>query len=332
MSTHHGDYRICPQAELDDLPARLHALNELTFGSYPGVIVPSPAFMRWYCERPGMDRELSLVALAGEELVASVFVTVVPLRLGGELRPTGIVDTVMTHPEHRRRGLARRLLSEAVHGMRARGLGASLLYTVPGSAGYHLYLSLGYRPHAPAHYWRRTQPMAGWRALVLRRADMRDSARLAAFLNTHFAGHDGHVSLDGDLWRWHKVERPAELPASVYYVEAGGSLQGCVTVCRASITGSPHGASYILADLAIAPGTGALGVLESLLSTIPAGADVMTLAAHADASTVGLLSGAGFQAQAGEVGMVLALAPEAERALATPPERWYVLAESVIGV
>ncbi len=326
------EYRIVPHAEIGALATQVYGLTRLAFGTYTGVLVPSEAHRQWYVRRPGMDGQLSLAALHRGQVVSSLFITVVQMRLAGRLQPVGIVDTVMTHPEHRQRGLARGLLTEAIRRMRERGLAASLLYTVPDSMPYHFYKALGYRPYAPVYYFRRAQPAAKG-ALPLRWAGRPDRAAIAGFLNAHFRCHDGYVPIDGALWRWRKGERPQELPADLYVAQEGGRITGCVTLCRAPIVGATEDSySYVLTDLAVAPGADAQRTLASLLGAIPAGIEAVTLSARADEEDSGMLLAAGFGERGGEVGMVLPLNPGAETDLATPPRRWYVLAESVIGV
>ncbi len=326
-------YEVVRHRELGEVAGQVYDLTRLAFGSYAGVLQPSEAHRRWYVGRPGMDPDLSQAALYGATLVASVFVTVARVRLGGRLQRLGIVDTVMTHPAHRRRGLARRLMAEAIAGMRARGLAASLLYTVPGSMPYAFYQSLGYRPHAPVHYLRRVQAAPRGPLRGVRTAGPADQGPLTAFLNARLRRYDGYVPMDSALWRWRRASRPAELPADTYIVEEGGRILGCVTACRAPIVASNAGAaSYVLTDLAIAPRVDAARVLAALLAPLPPGAEVLTLSASANVRENRLLGEAGFAAQGGEAALVLPLSPAAEEALARPPRRWYVLAESVIGV
>ncbi len=321
-------YEMTPHAAVPDLARQAYELTRLAFSSYEGVLTPSEAHTAWYLRRPGMDRKLSRAALHEGRMVSSVYVTVAMVRFGGQLVRTGVVDTVMTHPDHRRRGLARRLLEEAIEAMRAHGLAASLLYTVPGSGPYELYQSLGFRPHAEVAYLRRPPLGAGQRrepAAPVRRGE------LVAFLNTCFAADDGYVPLDDDLWSWRREERPAECPALISSVEHDGALVGSVTFCTGSIVGmgSP---CYVLSDLAIAPGVDASETLAALLVAAPGDAPMLALAATGDHREIQALETAGFAHTGSEVAMVLPLSAQGERAAAHPLRRWYVLVESVIGV
>ena len=110
METEIRGYRICTHEDVSDQPGLLRALadlNGLTFGHYDGVVAASEEFMSWYTRRPGMDPRLCYAAFAGERLVASLFLTLAEMRLWGQTVQCGIIDTVMTHPQHRRKGLAR---------------------------------------------------------------------------------------------------------------------------------------------------------------------------------------------------------------------------------
>ena len=327
-------YDLVPHATLGNLPAKVCALTRLAFGTYPGVLVPTEADMAWYIRRPGMDAYLSRAALWGEQLAASLFVTVAPVKLGGRLQLVGIVDTVMTHPDHRCRGLARRLLIEAIGLMRERGLAASLLYTLPGSVGYELYRSLGYRPHVPVHYLRRRQPSMAAPDLTIGSASpapAASSSGLIAFLNRRLAGADGYIPLDGPLWCWRRQMRPESLPAQTVVVTEGRRLLGCGTLCHAPIVGSAAPA-WVLADLALAPGSSARAWLECILAVAHPGDDVIALCAESDRKNLALLQSIGFAPSGCEVAMVLPLAPEVRDTLATTERPWYVLVESVIGV
>lgn len=329
------EYDLCCHAELGDTAPQIHHLASLTFGAYPGVLRPSAAHRDWYVRRPGMDSRLSMAAVCRDQLVCNVFVTVERVRLGGDLRPIGIVDTVMTHTAHRRRGLARSVLSQAIRRMRERGLFASLLYTVRGSMPYHFYQQLGYRPHVQVYSSCRVQaaPASPIRGLALHRAGPEDAGKLMAFLNGHFSCHDGYVPLSDALWRWRKLDRPAELPADTWFVAKWDRVLGCVTICRAPIiSASGEERSHVLTDLAIGPEGDPRAILTALLSPVPEGGPMRILLPKVNRQTNALLNLAGFREDIGEVSMVLPLDLDTGRVLTKMPRRWYVLTESVIGV
>lgn len=65
-----------------------------------------------------------------------------PGAVGGE--PDGYLLSVWTHAQHRRRGLARRLMETMVGWCRERGIRRIALHASPD--GRHVYESLGFRP------------------------------------------------------------------------------------------------------------------------------------------------------------------------------------------
>ena len=327
------EYEIKSHEEIGELAAQVYQLAALSFALFPGVIQPSSAHRHWYVRRPGMDRHLSKAALHHGRLVSNVFVTLMQMRLGGRLRPVGMIDTVMTHPDHRRRGIARRLLTSAIEGMRETGLAASLLYTIDESVPYRFYRSLGYKPHAPIRYFRRVQPEGVRPVRALRRASPSDDRGLVEFLNERFNDHDGYVPLDEELWLWRRRERPAELPADTYFVGDSGRIVGCITVCQASVVASTHvSGSYVLADLAIGREADPDEVLNALLSAVPPGGEVLVLSASVNVEANKHLAARGFAETVREVGMLLTIDRRLEASLSRPPGRWYVLTESLIGV
>lgn len=328
-----SDYTITCHAHVNDLSDQVYRLAREAFGQYPGVLRPSARNQAWYVARPGMDRHLSMAALHHGQLVSNVLVTVVNMYLAGRLRSVGVLDTVMTHREHRRRGLARRLLEEAIEGMRARGLAASLLCTLPESMPYRLYQTLGYRPHVTLHYYRREGGDKLLRPYPLHRATESDDARLREFLDARFEGCEGYVPLDDALWAWRRHQRSDDLPAEVWFVEEGDRVLGTLTVCRAPIVGPDHAeVSYVLTDLAISGEADADAVMASLLTAVPVDVETLVISASVNEETNRLLGRWGFTREASEVAMLLPFEPEIEAKVAFPPTRWYVLVESAIGI
>jgi len=67
-----------------------------------------------------------------------------------------VVEDVVTHPAHRRRGIARSLLGAALASLRgSRSLERVAIATRPDSPGEALYLGLGFTPLADVHPWLR---------------------------------------------------------------------------------------------------------------------------------------------------------------------------------
>src|SRR5574340_773687 len=206
-----ADYRLVTHQEVGDrqwLIAELAELNALAFSQYEGVVQVTPGFLEWYLARPGLRAELCQAALRGDRLVSNVFVTLAPMMLGGQVVSCGIVDTVMTHPEHRRRGLARRLMERAAEAMAAAGAEVSLLYTArtePQSGPEQLYRSLGYGPRELVTVWER--PAGSFDASPASRVAVDAKARQA--WERALGRRAGWLPPSDGLWRW---GREARLP------------------------------------------------------------------------------------------------------------------------
>ena len=86
------------------------------------------------------------MAEAAEEPVASASLWLKPLQPGlrGEFTNVAYVLNVYTHPEHRNRGLSRRLMETIIEVCRAEGRPDVELHT--SEFGRHLYESLGFKP------------------------------------------------------------------------------------------------------------------------------------------------------------------------------------------
>lgn len=311
------------------LTRSLADLNQLTFGHYHGVVVPSPAFMEWYTRRPGMDPALCQAVLAGDSLVSSLFVTVARMRLNEEVLLCGIVDTVMTHPDHRRRGLARGLLDRAIEGMRRAGADVSLLYTAvadPPAVPQRLYESLGYSTYELVDRFVKAPPhlsAVGPAAMVSPDAEMR--CEVEARLGTR----SGWLLLDEALWQWRRADRPAEYPVTLHRARDGT----LAAVCRGRLLAGGRQQPYaVVSDLAAASGHAREEALCSFLSTIPHDATATVLCPRSDISLAHALKAVGFRAAGTEVAMLLPLSAAAEQEISRRSSPWYVAVESVVGV
>jgi mycothiol synthase len=116
-----------------------------------GRTVHSAAEVRNFVElSPSFEHELNLVAVApGGSFAATVGAT-----YDGPNRH-GIVEPVCTHPEHRRFGLARTLLLEALDRLRERGAVTASLDTGEGEAANALYMGCGFVEGHHFRTWRR---------------------------------------------------------------------------------------------------------------------------------------------------------------------------------
>lgn len=333
-------YSILSQAEAwgrlgDDLAAQLAALASLAFGDFAGVVEPSLAWMRWYLTRPGMDRDLSGVALHQGHIVSSVFVTRLRFLVGSAILDVGFFDTVMTDPRHRRRGLARQLLERALRDLRDEGVDLAGLYTGPSKPACRLYASLGFRPYRASVAWMRPASLSdsgATRDLHVAPAVPSEEAVLCDLLNRFYAARDGYVMLDERLWRWRKRGRPTDLPAQVFVAYGKGGLAGTATFCPLRLVGSQGLQEMVyLTDLALV-GDSPEMTLKALLRASPREKPLLALAGEDDHELFDLLADSGFAPSPGEVCFILPLSASAERALERPRRPWYALPESIAGV
>ncbi len=325
-------YRFVTHAEIDDkawLQQALSDLNAVTFGHYDGVCVPSPSFMAWYTGRPGMDPRLCQAVVAGRGLVSSLFVTVTRMRLGGGWVLCGIVDTVMTHPGHRRRGLARALLERAIAGLEEAGVEISFLNTAeadPPGVPQKLYGDLGYVACERVDRFVRQPPqnVAGTPAAAM---PPDETARQA--FSSALGERSGWLELDERLWRWRRRERPPQYPVTVRKTADGGLGVICVGELMLERRPQPFN---VLSDFVPSAECSADGVLRSMLAAGPRDAPVLALCPRSDEVLLDALRATGFEGAGTEVAMVRPIAPSAGRLVEHPPESWYVAVESVVGV
>jgi len=336
-----NDYSIRDHSKLGDVSGELAALAKRCFAEYDGVLEPTPDFMAWYLRRPGMTPESCFVALHDDKIVSNVFVTILKLRLGGRLLDVGMVDSVMTHPSHRQRGLARRVLESAIGFMSDRRLDASVLYTVPDQPPYHFYEGLGYRDHVRITFLAREvdemdsacAPDGRGGAFAVRRASPSDRDPIIEALNDRYASYDGYAPLGPASWEWRREARPSPLPAGTLVAEGGGELAGLATFAPMRLVAKGQvESSCLITDVVLPPGQAAGPVLEALLGAAPGNVRRVFLSGACNASDNELWRAAGFSPMLGDAAMVLPLSDAGHAALAEPPANWYVLTESVVGI
>ncbi len=327
-----GDYRLLTHAGIDDtcwLGQALADLDALTFGHYHGVVVPSVSFMAWYTRRPGMDPRLCQAALDGDELVSSLFVTLAHMRLNGEVLVCGIVDTVMTHPDHRRRGLARELIGRAIARMRKAGAEASLLYTAvtqPPAVPQRLYESLGYSACELVDRFVKPPPHSAADGRAVR---VSPSAEVRREVETLLGMRSGWLTLDDVLWRWRRIDRPSDYPVEVY--RARDDTLAAICTGRLLAEGEQQ-LFAVLSDLAPARDAVSEDMLRSFISTVPRQATATSLCPRSDLALAHALEAVGFRAAGTEAAMLLPLSAAAERQAECRSSPWYVAVESVVGV
>jgi len=326
-------YTVRSHAGLGDLSRELDDLSKASFARYDGTIQGTREFKRWFMSRPGMTAESRFVALCHGRPVSSAFVTVTPMRLGGEVVRVGIVDSVMTHPEHRRRGLARRIMTHAIGFMETAGLDASLLYTVARSMPYDFYQRLGYAEYVRVRYYRFASPRPPAGPADLRACTGEDEDALMEFLNHVFAQYAGYVPLDRALWNWRRKARPGMVPVKAYALGAPGAIvaTGAVGQAPLRVRGEVR-TMVMLNDLAATRAVDPGDVLSALVHRAPPHAPVVLLSAASNEEENRLYEEAGFAVMTEEAAMLKPLTEKGARCIERPPERWYTVTESVVGI
>jgi predicted acetyltransferase len=181
----------------DDLEQAFQ-LDQLAFNT--------PAERRdFYLERSVPERKHG--AFANGRLVATTHVHPFGQFFGGRSVPMGGVGDVAVAPEHRGRGLARRIMTEALRAMRARGEVVSTLFPATTT----LYRGLGYEL-AGAAVWHQVSPrwlqeLRGSSSLETRRVEKDDDpSGIRRCYQRVAPGINGWLDRDDhrwqSLWRW----------------------------------------------------------------------------------------------------------------------------------
>ncbi len=321
----HEGYRIGDHRDVDDLPQQLAALSNAAFSQYEGAMPVDAAFISWYLRRPGCRPELCPVALEGNRLASNVLVAIEHLQLGGQVLPCGIIDTVATLPEHRRHGLARVLMESAHELMRQAGAEAAVLYTNPDDHPYRFYRRLGYETRAigaallgprPAH----TQPAQA--------ATAAEAAAIRTLLDRSYAQYEGYAPMTDELWDWHRLNRPGDMPVHLRVLrDDGDKVVGTAAFAEAeTLVGGERVPVAVASDLARDSGAS----LQRLLAAAPS-ERIMTLLDEQSPLYAELVE-LGFEPAVRETAMVLPFSERAAAALGHRSGPWYIMIESVVGV
>lgn len=320
------DYRFVSHAAVPGLVEQLTALSNLAFAEYEGAPEVDEAFTEWYLRRPGSSADVCVAALHGDRIVANVLVALQELNIGGEYLLCGLIDTVATDPAHRQHGLARQLMDMAHELIRARGAEAAVLYTNPANHPYYFYGRLGYFTRAQAGMLTGRRPQESGKYHVRPVAE-NEAAAVRELVNGRYSSYEGFCRLDETLWRWHRKERPASMPAQVFVAETGTKIIG--TVALAEVEVLLHGAKQgvTVASDVVYPDT---DCLQDLLAQ--ASQSQMMSLQSLRAPELADLESVGFATSVGEVAMVLPMADRVLDLLHTSERPWYVMVESVVGV
>lgn len=103
---------------------------------------PASYFERHYYNDPGRDPSLIRVALCDGTIVSSVRIFSRQVSVGNNVCNAGGIGEVCTSSNHRRRGLSKFLLQDAIQIMTRRGFKLSLLHAAP--AFFPVYQKVGY--------------------------------------------------------------------------------------------------------------------------------------------------------------------------------------------
>lgn len=125
----------------EDLPSLLRLYRQLD----PADEFPSAEAAREIWQRiAAQESIIYLGAVEAGEVVSTCFLAIIPnLTRGG--RPIGFVENVVTEETHRRQGLARQVLKEAIRQAREAGCYKVMLASGAGRTQAHaLYESLGF--------------------------------------------------------------------------------------------------------------------------------------------------------------------------------------------
>lgn len=135
-------YEIRPVA-IEDMPV-IHDAVVASFREHWGEHDDAEHELTDWVEDPAFELGLVTVVWHGNRPAACVSAQV---QAGPDGRPRGYVDGVSTHPDHRRRGLARVALADNLHRLRARGVASAYLGvdTDNQNRAFALYEDAGFR-------------------------------------------------------------------------------------------------------------------------------------------------------------------------------------------
>jgi len=288
-----------------------------------------------------MSPSSRFVAVHDDRIVSSLLLTMIDLRFGGETMKAGAIDGVATHPEHRRRGLARELLGRALSFMEREQADLGFLYTVPDTVPFSFYETAGYRELVRVRYLRHEDRQAGagktetdWRIAAPTGAELE---AYPALLDSRFSANWGYPSMTDGLWHWRRVARPGEFPVTVFKANREldpkeGDPQLVFSLGQAPIRKGGTKETMVMLNDVSAPGGLIVDAVHAMLAQAPNGVPVIHLCPDAHETDREAFLSAGFRESGLEACLVKPLSSRAEQAIRRPPPKWYVVTESVVGV
>jgi len=167
----------------------------------------------------------SVCAFIGGEAIGNVSRNDITIRVRGRLQTVAGIASVATAEEHRRKGIARRLLVEILKGVDAEGLPALLFTSVPRVYEEHGFQVL------PQDYRTLTAAMIPIESLRLsaRQLDILeegDIARIARIYESDYPDYDGKVERDADYWQWYRRFFNNNSADRVILAEQGSDILG----------------------------------------------------------------------------------------------------------
>jgi len=121
-------------------------LFEICFGQ--GGIAPTRSkeeYVWRYFERPKNDDDAVFLVLDDNKIISHVALTFSEMYFGNEKLLIGSIDDVMTHPQYRRKGFAKKLMECAIEYSKSENTDGMILITSLNSIAYKLYRKLEFQ-------------------------------------------------------------------------------------------------------------------------------------------------------------------------------------------
>jgi predicted N-acetyltransferase YhbS len=153
-------------------------------------------FERYLEHDPELRPEDTLLALEGERPVACVQAFTRRVRLRRQETALGGIGSVATHPDRRGRGLASRLVGDALEQIRSRGRPLALLFTTR----FGFYERFGFRQVSQRMFRLRAPGGAGAPDVAVRDFAAPDLPRVRELYDTYCEGLSGCTARDAAYW------------------------------------------------------------------------------------------------------------------------------------